>query len=594
MNTPRQRGVRQGASHRPGESDTLRFFSIWLPLFVHLILSTSILFFTSFFVNGYYALAFSHQSRHQEGGLVLRASDITTLLSLSTKIMDYFRLSWVGMVAWRVVFILLEDQGLSIKHLSQYLSGLPARKRPRGKEWLAAVLFLFLIPQPFIEPLALGSVDWNFAAKDGAPVTIPSADPTAKARGWFWYLEQSWNRRSAIRTAGGMASRAWGAEDVQYKKNRTATRLGGTTCRHVMSGIAPVNSTLLDATIPCIEIHNITWAQGPVPNETAAYARDKAAELSLVDDPPFSYIRSGVSVLFSPGDTWDTPSVVHRDGNVSEADFPKATIWTGNMTVFVTLSRQRTNGCQIIAPNAFGDSSSFGQEVLTAFPANDNLLNETCVARGTVHFTAGVVHAPRSKFVTPQVVEYDPSTAGAVNEMSDGTIQPSIWTREALWLMPDTMTQVAVMNTSQLPTWRNLDDYTATLIRISYTANWDMLHALYEATDTAQLTVLPAMPRLRASVSFVRLYAWYGATLLVPLTGIILKYLHRSCRRGIMSDQTAVLFSDTAEVTKRYPYLTGMTILTKEDEYLPDIYIQQTRTNRAKFRFMVDDVADAS
>jgi hypothetical protein len=64
----------------------------------------------------------------------------------------------------------------------------------------------------------------------------------------------------------------------------------------------------------------------------------------------------------------------------------------------------------------------------------------------------------------------------------------------------------------------NLNNYTATLIRQSYFASWDMLHLAYEQNDTSMLTVFPAEDRLQASVSFPRLFAWLGITLLVPIT----------------------------------------------------------------------------
>jgi hypothetical protein len=96
-----------------------------------------------------------------------------------------------------------------------------------------------------------------------------------------------------------------------------------------------------------------------------------------------------------------------------------------------------------------------------------------------------------------------------------------------LWVMPDAMAQIAVMNTSMLPTWENLNNYTATLIRYAYMSNWDMFHASFDNTDTSSLTLRPAEPRLRASVSFGRLFSWLAITLLLPLTGVILKFLHR-------------------------------------------------------------------
>ncbi|KAF5568724.1 hypothetical protein FNAPI_2 [Fusarium napiforme] len=453
---------------------------------------------TILFVNGYHALAYPEQSRRQEEGIVLRSSDITTILSIATKVLDYLRLLWTGMIGWRLSFIVMETQGLEIKQLSSYLNLRPSfRSWPRRKEWLVAVIFLLLMPQPFISPVILGSVDWSPATKEGKPMTLASGEPTARARGWYWYLDQSPNRRVTIRTAGGMASRAWGAEDLQHQG----------TSRHVMPTTASVNSTLLDAILPSIQIHNITWEIGDIPDETARYARQNASQLSLVDESPFDYIRTGVGLIFNPGETWNTKEVVNIDHSKWEAAFPQATKWTGSMSVFMTLSRQQAIGCQTIKPNAFGNSSTFDH--LRAFPGNNNEVNETCIAWGTVNFTAGTIIAPRSKFVTPQIVEYNPWNDTVLDTDVVGAIEPSIWTREALWLLPDTMAQVAVMNTSQLPTWENLNNYTETLIRISYLANWDTLHALYDDQDTTEVTLLPAQRRLRASVDLIRLLACF-------------------------------------------------------------------------------------
>ncbi|KAF4446025.1 hypothetical protein F53441_10283 [Fusarium austroafricanum] len=480
--------------------------------------------FIALFVNEYHALAYPWQSRQQEDGLVLRSSDITTIFSIATKVLEYLRLSWAGMIAWRLAFILMEHQGLEIKHLSRYLKGLPPLKRPRGKEGLTMLLLLILLPQSFIEPLIMGSLDWSFATTGSKPTTVASAEPTAGARAWYWYLDNIPNRQIAIRTAGGMVSRAWGAEDLR----RPAS------CRHVMPITSPVNSTLLNAVLPSIQIHNITWEMGAIPGDIARYARENASALSVVNESPFEYTRTGVGALFNPGEAWNTREAVKMDHGL-----------------------------------------------LRAFPGNNNEVNETCIARGTIYFTAVTVKAHGSKFVTPQVVEYNCS-----NDFTnlEEEIEPSIWTREALWLLPDTMTQIAIMNTSQLPTWENLDNYTETLIRISYLANWDTLHALYDDKDNGKMTLLPAQPRLRASVGFIRLYTWYGVTLLLPVTGILLKYLHRSCKRGMIADEVALLFSDTSEITKRHHDLTALTTLSKSDEELRPMLIRQSRTKEGVFK----------
>ncbi|KAK3341847.1 hypothetical protein B0T25DRAFT_574173 [Lasiosphaeria hispida] len=131
------------------------------------------------------------------------------------------------------------------------------------------------------------------------------------------------------------------------------------------------------------------------------------------------------------------------------------------MTVLVHLGRQPTTrpDCSPIDGKSFGNSSFVTKQVAYPFAGNGNDADQNCLAWGTVSFTAGVIRAPESMFVLPQVVEYDPAVRNADGTISQSTeaefaaaIMPSMWTEEALRLMTDTMVQIAVMNTSMLPT----------------------------------------------------------------------------------------------------------------------------------------------
>ena len=152
--------------------------------------------------------------------------------------------------------------------------------------------------------------------------------------------------------------------------------------------------------------------------------------------------------------------------------------------------------------------------------------------------------------------------------------------------MPVVMAQIAVMNTTQLPTWENINNYTATLIRYAYHANWDVLHSSFEDTDTAMLTVLPAEQRLQATVSFPRLFAWFGITLLVPVTGAIIGYIHsRYSTRALISSTVPVLFTDASAISKDHPELTGMRQVQTQDEkqLLRAMVLQQLETAKPRF-----------
>ncbi|KAK1766622.1 hypothetical protein QBC33DRAFT_559933 [Phialemonium atrogriseum] len=238
------------------------------------------------------------------------------------------------------------------------------------------------------------------------------------------------------------------------------------------------------------------------------------------------------------------------------------------MTVLIHLSRPLYYDqvdCNIAYNSTFGSPFYLAGKLKNSFGSGGTGESAICLTWGTVYFTAGVVKAPKSTFVSPQTVEFDPTTLSHDGDIS-AAIEPSIWTREALWLMQDVMPEIAVLNATRLPTWENLDNYTATLIRHAYFAGWETFHASFEYTDDGQLTARPAEARLEASVSFPRLFAWFGVTLFLPLSGLIMLYLRLNCKRSMIVDTAALLFTDAREMIEKHPHLTEMAVVTQEDK----------------------------
>jgi hypothetical protein len=91
--------------------------------------------------------------------------------------------------------------------------------------------------------------------------------------------------------------------------------------------------------------------------------------------------------------------------------------------------------------------------------------------------------------------------------------------KQALYMLPDVMSTVAIMNTTELNTWHNLINYTETLIRYSYLGAWDMLQRNYDENSTS-LTATLLEPRLQASVSRARVLAWFFVNLLFTFSGV--------------------------------------------------------------------------
>ena len=563
-----------------------------------------------FQVDGYRALASGSQSRRQaDGRLIFHVSDITTFISSTLVIIRIFVNIWTSITLWRCAFALFENGGLDLSQFSWMMSwGLPPLAAPwerqgnevrktkeRGVRWAVAVVLLFVFPQQFIAPLLSGSVDWEIGSENGTPVAVASGVEGARASDWYWYQQQIVTRQQHIYLAAGFAGTAWtNIEGIQDGVSSQGRR----TCRHLMPNRPlPINSTLHDATIPCIEIHDITWPDHILSNDSRAYSYIKyeyGMELSRVEDKLFSYYHSGTAALFDPQRSASPP----KFDTSTPPYFPNATLFNGTLTLFLFVDRQSPNGCSPILPNdhpsVFGDDTNRLNNNIFSYPSGGG--NEICFAHATVTFTAGVVKAPISRYISSGVVQVD--TNSSHDSPPAPPMEPSIWVGEALNLMPDVMVRIALMNASSMPTWNNLDNYTAALVSFAYLASWDMLHASFEENDTAVLTAIPAELRQQAVVSSVRVFAWLGVSLLLTLSGIFIGQIQaRGCKRGTIVDfPAAVLLTDARKVidganrvdgnvqgTNKYTELTKMSYVTGQDSKIGAICLERTQGDGSGF-----------
>ena len=148
---------------------------------------------------------------------------------------------------------------------------------------------------------------------------------------------------------------------------------------------------------------------------------------------------------------------------------------------------------------------------------------------------------------------------------SDADIVEALWVREALYLLPDVMSTVAIMNTTQLNSYHNIENYTANLLTYSYQGAWDMLQRTFDRTNT-NLTAIPRVPRVQASVVHSRVYGWLFISLLFTLSSLPLWWLTKQCERSAVIDgQTAMLMTDPSGVLREHGDLRNLAYVTKRD-----------------------------
>jgi hypothetical protein len=162
-----------------------RFLTIWLlPLHAVLviILAISLIKYVDcMLVNP------SNANRKSDGKTLLRASDVTTIISFATVVIRLVTSSWCSIAAWRCAFILLEA-GLDLQQFSRTVSWrMPTEFKGQNSVTVTLVLLL-IFPSTVITPIVTGAIDWQaaFSFKDGG--SLMSVLVGANSSIWYWYL----------------------------------------------------------------------------------------------------------------------------------------------------------------------------------------------------------------------------------------------------------------------------------------------------------------------------------------------------------------------------------------------------------------------
>lgn len=480
-------------------------------LSAHIICSIAVSLAIALAINGYNAIDTS-TPRYFDGKLHLRVSDVTTLVSAGLVVTRFFTTAWIAIAIWKFTVILMRNKsshplnGQQLLFMRKYK--LPPWARypfavPRGIcSWIIIMILLCILPQQFIAPLISGSVNWNPVSVPGsARISVNSTNPNAATGEFEQYPGYAgYNvalRQQVLSRALGFASLAW-SDSSSFSDNGTS--LTGNGCRHVVNNDGlTTNATLLNSIVPCIRIHNIDWQTSP----SSVYPGD-FSQLSVVNTTLWLNSNPGHIMLFNPDLLW----------NSTTYPYPTPVSSTQILAVSITNENPTFSNCTNAPP-----SFRFGKLNNTSLYLSYSWYS--CYGFANVTIEAGVTRSPMSKYLSATVVE----DQTPINQV---TIEPNKWVQEALWLLPDLMTQLSFANVSRFSTWNHLDGYSENMIRQAYLAAWDSLTQTFDDVSSENSTIstaIVALPRIQATVSHARVFAWLGISLLLVVSGILIAAL---------------------------------------------------------------------
>jgi hypothetical protein len=514
---------------------TVKLF--WSPV-IHFVCCIALVLSMVHVINGYHAVS-PDSYRTVNGHFKLRVSDVTTLVSAALTVIKLIVSVWTGIILWNCVFILLERPGIHVNQVQRVLAFyIPPWPKTRSV-LLVSILLLLVIPQQLISPLLSGALDWGYGSElQPDAIQVQSGDPAVTPLNWYWYFYNKWVRRAAVRRAAAYASIAW--------DNSTLDR---GNCRHIMNDLSEiadpkhgsaVNSTAMNVVMPCLQIHSISFPSTPPSTEiwnliSESVSDEGSDRLTRVSDAPLAYGTDGDGVLF---DVNDRPSYQENFPNGSSLymEVPAPYRQSGLMTAVIIVNASywlNGNNCTDIKDQSIFGPTKYNNIFSTVQSGNYYY----CMTYAEVNLTAGITVSSTSKYITPRVIEAD------MNPMHMELLEGP-WVHEAMYLMPNVMSMFSQMNSTPMPTWGNLENYTAKLIRYSYQGAWDALSRSYEP-NTSSIPVHLYEPRQVAIVSRKRVYAWLAISLLLQVSCFVLIFGSRLLRReNILDGNLSALLTD--------------------------------------------------
>ena len=187
-------------------------------------------------------------------------------------------------------------------------------------------------------------------------------------------------------------------------------------------------------------------------------------------------------------------------------------------------------------------SPAFGS--MSKLYAYNSPFDTGCYVLARMNYTAGATICNKCRVVNEGVVE----ATVAANESSTRAVVPDLLVDDALSMIPEVLFYMAVSDSSQAPTWQNLDGFTRGMISVAHQASWNSLANQWQASPLATRIGTP-IPVLIARVTSWRVFVWLGLNGALPLSGLILAFLQRKCQHKVICNPTlAALTLDSRDL----------------------------------------------
>ncbi|KAK3321699.1 hypothetical protein B0H66DRAFT_618733 [Apodospora peruviana] len=474
-------------------------------------------------VDNYQAYDVTHPTESPQAQSKLRSGDIITAISAASSLTQWAAGVWAGQVFTSGGYLIWMKtrESQNKETITDKIRWTMEFRLPIKLDWgfdytLIRLSILIIIPALLASPVLNGALSWKSSAELAAHGVTRSGNPGAQFWNWnflnspraidAWESDELWK-------AASMANIAW-ENGTRY--NADGEQRQRQACRHVVTHAQfQPGAKLYKATIPCIVVHSVSWPTEPMPDNVGRIL-NSSTMVSVSQRRDLRQQVVGAATIFDPtNQILPLPPVLGGSnityGNytvvISQPVYPTPFRWAGTMTAIVKI--KATHAFYPYMEDIFGmerpnNNVSLGNTVIFDSEKGEVLPEQTFTYLH-INFTAGVVNPATSTYVKADAVEADSYNYG--NDTDGVDIRPAPWVREALYMTSDVMSCLASANSTLVPTWHNLEQYTETMLRFSYMASWTYLQHSYDPNST-DLRVDIYEPRLQAVVTRWRVVLW--------------------------------------------------------------------------------------
>lgn len=147
---------------------------------------------------------------------------------------------------------------------------------------------------------------------------------------------------------------------------------------------------------------------------------------------------------------------------------------------------------------------------------------------------------------------------------------PDSLVANAISMIPEVLFYTKISNSSQAPTWQNIDGYTGGMIATAYQASWNSLTNGLRGSPMETTGISFPYPVLIAQVNEPRIVIWLGLNAVLTISGLLLALLQKRCQHKTVRDPAtaALLLDTTALLDQDTTGLCNAITLRKEDKSL--------------------------